>query len=140
MGIKSSLNETMSITFSIQRVRQTPSTFLLVSGGNNSMHSRNKSCLDSKKSKKYYNYFFVQLYLKHTVFCRFYKCLNLVHEKINECIWLFNFWLLHELSCNFYSQKHCSLQPFMYSFNSERVLIEHVTEQVTFAFYLTCLM
>ena len=85
------------------------------------MHSSSKSYLSSEK----YNPFICSVNLKHFVFCRFYKCLNLAYGRsisVNSfriCIYYMSYHVI-------FTPKNCSIliitlpsQSFMSSFNSK---------------------
>lgn len=62
---------------------------------------------------------FIPLHEKYFVFCRFYKCSNLVYERSIERKYLWNFYLFYELLYHLYSKK---LQLIHHSF----VLYNHL--------------
>ena len=96
----------MSFTRSIQRVRHTSFNFFYL----HRVHKilcilATKDVWALKNRKNTIILLFASLYLQHFVFCRFYRCLNLVYERSNECKQLLGFPLLYKLPCYFYWQK-----------------------------------
>ena len=98
-GNKNLFKLSMPFTRSTQRVRQTSFNFFylhLVRGILCILAI--KVVLALKNWKNLIILLFAPLYLQHFVFCRFYRCLNLVYDRSNECksFWVF----LYYMSCH----------------------------------------